>query len=72
MRNLRLVILTNDLINYAESMGLHAAMCSSIQNGIKTSLALADGGIVCCVGSLFLAAEVRSFFSSDIDLKHIV
>lgn len=56
------------LADYIESIGAKAIACSSIDEGIRTAINLADGGAVCCVGSLYLAGEVRSFFSSDLNL----
>ena len=62
----------DDLTDFIDSLGLNAVMCSSIEEGVKTSIALADGGIACCVGSLYLAGDVRAYFSSDTSLNRLV
>ena len=45
-------------------LGKEAHPCQSIQEGIEKSREMAGkDGVVCCVGSLYLAGEVRSHFS---------
>jgi len=61
-----------DLAEFIDSLGLHAVICNSIKEGIETSIKAADGGIVCCVGSLYLAGEVRACFSPDTSLERLV
>jgi len=62
----------DDLAEFIDSLGLHATMCSSVEEGIRTAVKLADGGAVCCAGSLYLAGEARAVFSSDTSLERLV
>ena len=61
-----------DLAAFIDSLGLHATMCPTVEEGVKTAIELADGGVVCCVGSLYLAGEARALFSSDTSLNRLV
>lgn len=62
----------DDLARFIDSLGLHATMCSTVEEGVKKAIELADGGVVCCVGSLYLAGEARAVFSSDTSLRRLV
>ena len=55
-----------------EDQGFSAVPCSSIEKGIDTAIRLAGGGAVCCVGSLYLAGDVRKHFSSDTGFGRLV
>ena len=57
-----------DLAEFIESLGSHAVVCASIDEGVRTAISIAGSGAVCCVGSLYLAGEVRSYFSSGTSL----
>ncbi len=63
---------SGELAEVIDSLGLHATVCSSIEEGVKTAVSLAGDGAVCCVGSLYLAGTVRSFFSSETALNRLV
>ena len=52
-----------DLAGHIEESGFTAIPCPSVEAGIETALQLADGGVVCCVGSLYLAGDVRRHFT---------
>ena len=54
-----------DLAGCIEECGFSAVSCSSIEDGIDTAVRLAGGGAVCCVGSLYLAGDVRRHFLPD-------
>ncbi|MBR4828102.1 MAG: hypothetical protein IKZ75_04590, partial [Oscillospiraceae bacterium] len=62
----------DDLAEFIDSLGLHATMCSTVEEAIRTAIELADGGAVCCAGSLYLAGEARAVFSSDTSLERLV
>jgi len=63
---------SKELADNIRSCGFSAVACSTIEEGISTAIRMADGGAVCCVGSLYLAGDVRKHFSSDLSLKPIV
>ena len=62
----------DDLAEFIDSLGLHATMCSTVEEGIKKAIEIADGGVVCCAGSLDLAGEARAIFSPDTSLNRLV
>ena len=62
----------DDLAGFIDSLGLHATMCSSVEEGIKKAIEIADGGVVCCAGSLYLAGEARAVFSPDTSLNRLI
>ncbi|MBR5071460.1 MAG: bifunctional folylpolyglutamate synthase/dihydrofolate synthase [Oscillospiraceae bacterium] len=62
----------DDLAEFIDSLGLHATMCSTVEEGIKKAIEIADGGVVCCAGSLYLAGEARAIFSPDTSLNRLV
>ena len=71
--NYHRTLTAGDLADFIDSLGLHATMCPSIEEGVKTACELAgEDGIVCCVGSLYLAGEVRAYFSPDTSLNRLV
>ena len=63
---------SDELADFIEQSGFHVTPCSSIEEGIETAIRIADGGVVCCVGSLYLAGDVRRHFSSDLSLERLV
>ena len=63
---------SDELAEFIDGLGLHATMCSTVEEGVRTAIELADGGVVCCAGSLYLAGEVRALFSPDTSLKRLV
>lgn len=53
-----------ELAGILQGLGKNARACQSIEEGIKISRETAGkDGVVCCVGSLYLAGEVRSHFA---------
>ncbi len=61
-----------DLARCIAEQGFSAVPCSSIEEGIETAIRTADGGAVCCVGSLYLAGDVRRHFSADTSFERLV
>lgn len=49
----------------ADSMNVRAIVNNNIADALKTAVSLADGGIVCVCGSLFLAGEARRIFRKN-------
>ena len=53
----------DDLSAIALAFGCNTTVCSTVPEAIQTSISLAGtDGIVCCVGSLYLAGEVLDYF----------
>lgn len=63
---------SDDLAQFIESRGYVVTPCETIEEGIETAIRTADGGVVCCVGSLYLAGDVRRHFSPGNSLERIV
>ena len=63
---------SDQLASSLRSLSLNVSSCSTVEEGIETAISLANGGMVCCVGSLYLAGEVRRHFSADTSLKRLV
>lgn len=49
----------------ADGMNVRAIVNNNIADALKTAVSLADGGIVCICGSLFLAGEARRIFQKN-------
>ena len=53
-----------------QELGGDATICSSVEEGIQKARALATHeGLVCCIGSLYLAGEVLHWFQVEKDKK---
>lgn len=53
----------DDLSVIAESFGCNTTVCGSVPEAVQRSVELAGkDGVVCCVGSLYLAGEVLDYF----------
>jgi folylpolyglutamate synthase/dihydropteroate synthase len=65
---------SDELADLIGGLGLNATMCSSVKEGVDTAMDIArrENGVVCCVGSLYLAGEVREIFSPDATFKRLV
>ncbi len=63
---------SDDLAQFIENRGYIVTPCETIEEGIETAIRTADGGVVCCVGSLYLAGDVRRHFSPGNSLERIV
>lgn len=50
---------------FADGMNVRAIVNNNIADALKTAVSLADGGIVCVCGSLFLAGEARRIFQKN-------
>ena len=69
----RRALASEELAAFIDGLGLHATMCETVKEGVETAIKLAgEGDVVCCVGSLYLAGEVREIFSPDTSFKRLV
>jgi dihydrofolate synthase/folylpolyglutamate synthase len=49
-----------------ESHGCHVEVCDDLTAGIERAMEKAtEKGVVCCVGSLYLAGDVRRYFMEN-------